>query len=391
MSKSLYIFANPFLNHSYFTTLALTTHTRLLLFCPPLQIQFLLGVWKFTPSISIHTSPLYILYSSIFISIYIFYKIRLFSHSFYITLFIHFLSSYISIIRSPFTLVFYQDYLDQLLPLLPLRSTTICELIIDTAPGSSNYSSTLSSIKYSDYLFIPSKSLIHLVHAFQDKIHLAPYGGDKTDYILYSKPRATFKPSLDSYTDLYTREFLIVARCPTIRKGADIFLRSLVSLNSFLSQCLPTVSVKVIIAGHISDQSLSLLYNETKSHLELSGQIKLQTGQLSQQGYLSTLEASDLFVMPSRLEGSSLAALEALWLGIPSILSPFCGIDFFKNNKHGLLLKDLDECDLAQCIYYFLSTPSRLSVCQNFLAQDRDLFSWQHYLNSYRSLIASIN
>jgi glycosyltransferase involved in cell wall biosynthesis len=66
---------------------------------------------------------------------------------------------------------------------------------------------------------------------------------------------------------------------------------------------------------------------------------------------IGLLKASDIFVMPSRYEGLSLAMIEAMACGLPIIASNGPGLrDNIDNQKNGLLFPVDDHKALAECI-----------------------------------------
>jgi glycosyltransferase involved in cell wall biosynthesis len=68
------------------------------------------------------------------------------------------------------------------------------------------------------------------------------------------------------------------------------------------------------------------------------------------------LEASDLFVMPSRYEGLSIAMIEAMASGLPVIASDAPGLrDYVSQKKNGLLFKVENHEALADSILLLAS------------------------------------
>ena len=143
-----------------------------------------------------------------------------------------------------------------------------------------------------------------------------------------------------------------------------------------------------MICGSISEPALLSDFHSIAGRLNDTGRVRIKCMQLTQSSFSRQLAISDLFVMPSRLESTSLAALEALWHGLPSILTPECGVDVFEDAKHGILLPDHESSSLATAIHGFCVEPHKLNECREFLMQDRPLFTWTRYFQAYRELLA---
>lgn len=97
------------------------------------------------------------------------------------------------------------------------------------------------------------------------------------------------------------------------RKGVDLLLRA------FLQANLP--DTRLVIAGP-DDGLLPTL----KQIAQNDPRVQF-TGYLDAQARLHALANADVFVLPARGEGMSIAALEALAAGVPVILSPECGLN----------------------------------------------------------------
>jgi glycosyltransferase involved in cell wall biosynthesis len=149
------------------------------------------------------------------------------------------------------------------------------------------------------------------------------------------------------------------------------------------------ISLRILICGPVVNQAY--LREITVLNQNISGlQLQIQTGQLSQDSYLDLLQEADLFVMPSRLEGTSPAALEALWMGVPAILSPQCGVDHFRADAHGRLIDPNTPENLAGILADILSHPQHLSDWRHQLEQDRGLYSWDSYFEGMEKGVADI-
>ena len=383
-------FINPFLNHSYFTVRALGYSSDLCIFCPPLQLQLFFRRW-ISPKIFLSNLPLVAhFYNLLCILAFICYKGRLINHSLYLRFFRFLLSLYLDSIGSVLNFVYYQDYVAELIAARFPDTFRICELIIATDVSQSNYQTTIAAIQSSSVLVLPTPALISLVLPFNSFYTIAPYGGNKSEY--YSEhissptplPQSSIK-SDDSFLPLSSIN--IIARAHSYRKGADILLNALVLLDKMLLSSSSTLSLDLIVCGSILEPKIRSEFLRVSALLKTSGIIRLSCKQLDQYSFSHLLVSSDIFIMPSRLESTSLAALEALWHGLPSILTAQCGVDDFVHLRHGILLGDHEPLSLARAIYTYCVHPEQLRFCRQSLIQDRPLFSWNRYFDSYREVL----
>jgi glycosyltransferase involved in cell wall biosynthesis len=385
-------FINPFLNHSYFTVRALGLGSNILLFCPPLQLQFLLGRWNRT-NILLVTPPLKARIVNLFcVIVFLCFRLRLVSHPFYISAFRRLLSVYLRQVSTCSVFVFYQDYVADLVERHHPESSRICELIIATQPCEHNYSSTMAAIQSSSVIVFPTPSLSHLVKPSHRRCILAPYGGNKLEYLsshkLFDHP--DLSPSISSGdTACGTTVIRIAARSHSTRKGADVLLNALLHVDSLLANSSSSLLLDIFVCGAIREPSVISLFRMVADSLRRSNRICLQSLQLGHYEFSNLLASSDLFIMPSRLESTSLAALEALWHGVPSIITPACGVDDFINDRHGVLLTEFDPFRLASAIRSLCQSPARLDSYRRYLSQDRPIFTWNRYFDAYSHLISA--
>ena len=393
-SSSHYSFLNPFSNHSYFTLRALCQHGSVYLFCPPLQIQIIFGLWN-CETINLVSPPLRSRACSILAIIFFcLFKLHLLTEATYLNLF-RFISIFYLRQIHPFPiLVYYQDYLAETLSQRFPRARRICELIINSNPGQPNYCSTLRAIDSSTNVVIPTLGMTQLCDRSGKQPFIAPYGGDKNNYLspIHFKVSGIFTSSFPDvpYKSSSISRLKIVARSPSERKGLDLLLNSLLSVNTWLSSSRYLTELNVIICGQIIEAPMLDLFSTVSDCLRPGGAIRLASAQFSTSQYLDLLAECDLFIMPSRLESSSLAALEALWLCVPSILTEACGISQFIPARHGLILQDLSPSSLSDSIQQFVQSPHLLRSCRKHLNADRTLFSWKQYFNSYSSLLQAL-
>jgi glycosyltransferase involved in cell wall biosynthesis len=385
-----FCFINPFSNHSYLTFRAISLIGKTYLFCPPLQLQLLFGNWR-SNDLSLGIPNIFcVLLNVLCILSFILYRLRITSYNFYLSSFRFLLLPYLRHLRSCHTYFFYQDYVSDLLATQFPDSTRVCELIIHIDPLQDNYHSTLNAIRQSSAVVVPNLSLLEVSRALNTFCFLAPYGGDKTSF--YSSFRESFFPRFFvsnsiSQSSSTKCTFSIIARSNSFRKGADVLLQALPLLNFMLSKSSIPLILNFVIAGSIRELPLTSEYSRILDIISSHPFIQIDCRQFSQSGFSQLLRSADLFIMPSRLESTSLAALEALWHGVPSILSSACGVDDFVDGRHGILLTQHNPRLLANVIYDLVTNSDLLQSYRRYLLADSPKFSWIRYFHSYKGLL----
>jgi glycosyltransferase involved in cell wall biosynthesis len=372
MNTDRIVFVNPHRHHSFFTVLGLSRNCHVEFLCPPLAIDLFFNKWN-RSGLQIKTSFVGTLIQSSAFLFFLLFKVKILSLERY-----HFLFTLISTIylsRHDNAIVYcYQDYL---LPLIKKRSSSlyfICEYIIQFPLSQSNYASSVEVSLLADMLVAPTSFIKKDLKT--DSVIIAPYGGDK---LLYFKRRKTTKNSLNA-----KKSSTVIVRANSHRKGLDIFINS---LRLILTDRPKLVNAEFIIAGAVDTQFVPELL-ELRASLLKYRNIKLQWGELSEEEYQEHLFNASVFLMPTRLEGSSPAAIEALWHGIPCILSVFAGVENFEDERHGWLISDLSNLELlTEMILKSLTENSVTDKIRANLEQDRYLFTWSQYLQ----VLSSVN
>lgn len=379
-----FFFANPFNHHNFFTVHALSNIGKTFVLCPPLQLQFLFGRWICKPPktwLGLLPFILQVLCGFLFILL----RSRLIDEKFYLN-FMTASCNLIALNHKGLVWVHYQDYITLSDQARSSLKADICELIIHSHPDANNWDSTLRAVSQSTIVLSPNQETIHpqLEEHVKGTVFFAPYGGDKESYLSQRTPDQEF-----DFQSISTTTFRIAARANSYRKGLDTFIEALLILsnNPLISAY---TNIHCIICGRITSLSGRRQFHEVVQKLENTN-VTVTAAQLSPNDYISELRKSDLFVMPSRLESMSLAALEALWLGIPCVITSNCGISNFISGKHGFHLTHHDPCELAELISNFIRDKTLSPTLRSNLANDRNLFAWDDYFAAYSQGITSIS
>jgi glycosyltransferase involved in cell wall biosynthesis len=372
------LFVNPYPHHAYFSVLALSRFSAVEILCPPLTIDLFFQRWK---TVGLRPSRLSwpLRFASILLIVLYWAKSnRLLSDQTYVNIFLY-LASYSLRHNQDCIIYCYQDYLLPLMKRSRPNQRFISEFIIQFPACQANLNTSVEAALLASGLVAPTSIIINELKAFGVQASLAPYGGNKVFYrtdfaIKNTNIEQSNNPSITDKSKL-----LVAARSNSFRKGLDILLDALEVLN-YDFPVSQFASCEVVICGNVSEKILLDRLDALSNLFKLSGKIQIKSGQLLQDDYLKLLEKADIFVMPSRLEGSSYAALEALWQGVPCILSSFCGVEMFRPGTHGELLHPLNSYSLQKSLRQILLDPCQLQDFRVSLKRDQDLFTWQPYI-----------
>ena len=165
----------------------------------------------------------------------------------------------------------------------------------------------------------------------------------------------------------------IVARAHTIRKGGHLLIRALEMCGDRLLECTNHRGVEIIVLGRFESRLKSLM-----SEARLPAGISVVDRDIAHSDVPAMLAAADLFVMPSLAESMSLACVEAMQVGLPLVITEYCGVDVFLNGQMGVVVTDTVE-SVAQGLIDAFRQQGQWSVwganCRAAVAKQ----SWSHY------------
>lgn len=162
------------------------------------------------------------------------------------------------------------------------------------------------------------------------------------------------------------------------------------------------IKAVALIAKNSSDVHI-LIVGDGKFKPELEKQIRdaslenfvTLAGYQDRETVLSIVKSSDIFLMPSRYEGTPIALLEAAALGIPIIASDTGGIpELVTNEKHALLVPPNDPTALANAITRLtndkafamqLSNNAKDRVQKEFSLEKQFDLTWRAYRKAFAS------
>lgn len=144
---------------------------------------------------------------------------------------------------------------------------------------------------------------------------IVPNGIDPTEFADIPAPGFFIK----KYPELKGKTvFLFLGRLDVKHKGLDLLITSFAKFVGIHQE------VHLVLAGPDEDNGLNQIKKLARLHA-IEDKILLP-GLISGQEKLAALQDADVFVLPSRFEGLSIALLEALYFGIPLLVTDQIGL-----------------------------------------------------------------
>jgi phosphatidylinositol alpha-1,6-mannosyltransferase len=215
---------------------------------------------------------------------------------------------------------------------------------------------------------------LELVVPFQDRTTITQLGVDPDNYTPQSKADAFAWFNIDK-AHLHKSIVLNLARL-IHRKGADLTLRALARIKSQH----PDFPFYFLLAG---DGPFKPELERLTKELGLQADVQFMGG-ISTQHVGHILNASDVFVMPSRsnendFEGYGIVYLEAALASIPGIGCNSGGIpDAIIDGKTGFLVEEENVEELAEKLYLLLSNQELRQQIGNQAKERASKMSWKN-------------
>ena len=197
--------------------------------------------------------------------------------------------------------------------------------------------------------------LLRMINRHCDAINLiAPAIGNDLVELGIHGPRIAHIPngvkmsaSVQKFDGASVRRLVWVGRL-TAQKAIDILLEALANVVAVGRE----FSLEIIGSG--PDMELLL---EHCRQLRLEKRVRF-TGALSEEVIRTKLAEADVFLLPSRYEGMSNAALEAMEAGLPLLLTRCGGIDTYMDESIGWICEPNNVDQLTDALLRMLDTPA---------------------------------
>lgn len=113
-------------------------------------------------------------------------------------------------------------------------------------------------------------------------------------------------------------------------------------------------------------------------------------GVMSREEVLGRMRAAHLLVLPSLVEGRSLAVLEALSVGLPAVVTPGTGTDDVVGKGGGIVVPIASPDDLVAAVESVLAEPARVRAMSEAALTTARSASWDSYRREVIAALASV-
>jgi glycosyltransferase involved in cell wall biosynthesis len=162
-------------------------------------------------------------------------------------------------------------------------------------------------------------------------------------------------------------------------KGLELLLPAFKKL-------LPVAGDSHLILAGADERGYEAQVRHLAGELGLASRLTL-TGLITGQDKLGALQDADAFVLPSRSEGLSIAMLEAMYMGLPVVVTDRVGLwREVEKNRCGLVVP-YDEDSLAEALKQMAAAPDRRAMGQRGRQLVATSYTWDKIA---RHLIAEI-
>ena len=131
----------------------------------------------------------------------------------------------------------------------------------------------------------------------------------------------------------------------------------------------------LVVAG-ANERGYAEQVRRLETELGLAGRVTM-TGLITGQDKLAALQDADVFVLPSRSEGLSIAMLEAMYMGLPVVVTDRVGL-WREVEKHGCgLVVPYDTDSLAEALKRMAAAPDRRAMGQRGRQLVASGYTWE--------------
>jgi glycosyltransferase involved in cell wall biosynthesis len=175
------------------------------------------------------------------------------------------------------------------------------------------------------------------------------------------------------------RRYLVNIGTFEVKKGQDVLIEAFIRI----APRFPTLDL--VIAGRGGD-TLPVL-TRTVASAGLSHRVHFLSN-LQHGDALRLVQDAEIFVLPSRDEGFSIAILEAAALGRPIVASDVCGVsELIQDGASGRVVPPGDSARLAEAIEELLNAPDRaIAMGENIRRVVEEHYSWRDKCGEYLAL-----
>jgi glycosyltransferase involved in cell wall biosynthesis len=180
-------------------------------------------------------------------------------------------------------------------------------------------------------------------------------------------------PPADSFRDRYPHLkgklcLLFLGRLDIQQKGLDMLI------PAFARLCKSISHVHLVLAGPDEDDGAHRVQELARQH-GVEDSITL-TGLIEGKDKLAALQEADVFVLPSRFEGLSIALLEAMYMGLPVIVTNRVGLWREIAEKDCGYVVSREENELTEALLRIAKNRERARMGMNGKALVAEKYTW---------------
>lgn len=184
-----------------------------------------------------------------------------------------------------------------------------------------------------------------------------------------------------------TREFRMVARCTTLRKGLPMALEGLLV---FTDSVWFKAWTGRLVVDFLGDLQTSRIVEKALEKLRNRARVEVLLGNRSRAEAADILGRAHAFLLPSLSEGMSLTVLEAAAAGAVPLISANCGQDDFEHGRHGLVMASFSSKEIASVIQQVIAAPEATESMRRQAIQWAHSRDWQVFESEIASLYRNL-
>jgi glycosyltransferase involved in cell wall biosynthesis len=176
----------------------------------------------------------------------------------------------------------------------------------------------------------------------------------------------------------------VLARANTVQKGGHLLLSAIGRCGAHLRELANGSPVEFVIVGALESQLQAML-----DGIDLPEGVSVRSVVVPHVDMPKLLASAHLFVMPSLSEGMSLICVEAMQMGLPIVITSFCGIDCFQNFEMGVQVTD-DVASLTEGLVTAFSKRADWPIWGAAAREKASQLTWESYETSIAAIAGAL-
>lgn len=217
-------------------------------------------------------------------------------------------------------------------------------------------------LRYSDYILTASTFVRDSVLKFapEKKTFVVPYG-------------ASFEIQERSISSNVKLKVVYVGNV-TVMKGIPFVFEAL--------SLLKRDDIEVVFVGAVANNIKKLGEEDARCTF---------VGRVPHEKVKDYLEQADVFLFPSLSDGFGIAPLEAMYYGIPCIISKSAGVsDIVKDGENGFIIPSMDVNAIKEKLEWCLDNRQKLQEMKQCVYQTAKKYTWANYAQGINEMLSQI-